>query len=145
MYHNDILKGTVSGYKGHVLLVSETFEITAKRDVRRAQYGWPHGNYHAHSYRLIEPYAPYDGRYVSTKMKTKYRKAKQTDTSAPLSILVMSFLLVDRAAGQAWASGMIPTSQNHNTRSAYTDVLTFLAQKNVTVSIFIRNMLIQYL
>ena len=56
------IKGTVSGYKGRVLLFSETFESTAQRDVRRAQHRWPHGNYHAHSCRSIELYAPYDGR-----------------------------------------------------------------------------------
>ena len=26
------------------------------------QYCWPHGIYHAHSCRSIEPYAPHDGR-----------------------------------------------------------------------------------
>ena len=78
-------------------------------------------------------------------MKTKYQKKKQTDTSAPLTILAMSIslaLLPNRgrsatSAGQAWVSGMIPTSQNHNTRSAYMDVPIFLAQKNTKMSRFL--------
>ena len=85
-------------------------------------------------------------------MKAKYRKVKQTDTSVPLSILAMSISLAlstdhgcsARPAGQAWVSGVIMMPQNHNVQNAYTDVPIFLAQKNVTVSIFIRYMLIQY-
>ena len=71
-------------------------------------------------------------------MKAKYQKEKQNDTSAPLGILTMSISLAPspdrersaRPAIQAWASGMIATSQNHNMRSAYMDVPIFLAQKN---------------
>ena len=71
-------------------------------------------------------------------MKTKIWKEKQTDSSAPLSILAMSILLPlspDRGhsatlASQARGSGVIATSQNRNTRSAYTDIPIFLAQKN---------------
>ena len=70
-------------------------------------------------------------------MKTKYRKEKQTHASALLSILVMSILLAllpNRGcsaipAGQAQVSGVILTSQNHNTQSAYMDAPIFLAQK----------------
>ena len=64
-------------------------------------------------------------------MKTKYGKEQQTASSAPLSILAMSIsLAISPPAGQARVSGVIPTSQNRNTRSAYTDVPIFLAQKN---------------
>ena len=71
-------------------------------------------------------------------MKAKYRKEKQTDFSAPLSILTMLISLAlspdrrrsARPAGQARASGVIVTSQNRNMRSAYTDIPIFLAQKN---------------
>ena len=88
-------------------------------------------------------------------MEAKYQKEKQTDSSVPLSILTMSILLAlspdrgcsARPAYQAWVSGVIATSQNHNMRSAYTDVPIFLAQKNtknVTKHLFIRYMLIQY-
>ena len=67
-------------------------------------------------------------------MKTKYRKEKQTNSSVSLSILTMLNLLAlspDRTlASQARVSGVIPMSQNHNTQSAYTDILIFLAQKN---------------
>ena len=66
-------------------------------------------------------------------MKAKYRKEKQTDSSAMLSILAMSILLAlspdrgrsARPAGQAWVSGMIATSQNRNMRNAYTDASHF--------------------
>ena len=92
-------------------------------------------------------------------MKTNIRKEKQTNCSALFSILAMSILLAlspDRGRSatstcQAWGSGVIATSQNRNTRSAYTDVPIFLAQKNiykkrhVMVFIFIRYMLIQCL
>ena len=71
-------------------------------------------------------------------MKAKYRKKKQTGSFASLSILAMLISLAlspnrgrsARSAGQAWASGVIATSQNRNMRSAYTDVPIFLAQKN---------------
>ena len=104
---------------------------------KRRQYCWPHGIYHAHSCRLIEPYAPYDGRKAQ-KWRLNIEREKQTDTSAPLSILAMLISLAlspdcgcsATLAGQARASGVIPTSQNHNTRNAYTDVPIFLVQKN---------------
>ena len=41
---------------------------TAQHDVKRRQYRWPHGTYHAYSYRLTEPYR----WQISTEMKTKY-------------------------------------------------------------------------
>ena len=64
------------------------------------------------------------------KMKAKYRKEKQTDTSALLSPhdvdFASSLATIAGTASQAWASGVIPTSQNHNLRNAYTDVPIFL-------------------
>ena len=77
---------------------------------------------------------------VSPEMKAKYRKEKQTNFSALLSILTMSISLAlstnhgrtrsARPASQARVSGVIATSQNRNMRSTCTDVPIFLAQKN---------------
>ena len=96
---------------------------------------------------------------VSTKMKTKYWKEKQTDPSALLSILVMSVSLVlspdcrhsATPADQARVSGVIPTSQNRNTQSMYIRMFLFSwprkIQKtslNITVSIFIHYIILIY-
>ena len=78
------------------------------------------------------------GKFRNELQKAKYRKEKQTDSSAPPSIAKTSILLAhlpDRGhsatpAGQTRASGMMTTSQNRNMWSAYTDVPIFLAQKN---------------
>ena len=72
---------------------------------------------------------------VNPEMKAKYRKEKQTESFAPLSILAMSISLALSPyrrwpAGQAQGSGMIATSQRRNMRSAYTNVPIFLALKN---------------
>ena len=46
------------------------------------------------------------------EMKAKYRKEKQTDTSAPLAMSISLALLPDaRPADWAWKSGVIVTSQ----------------------------------
>ena len=116
------------------------FKSTAQRDIRHAQ---------VQAVSLAAWYLPCPQLsfnralhtlwwQVSTKIKTKYRKEKQTDTSAQLSILnFASSLARSRAqcytswSHQAWVSGVIPTSQNHNNmQSAYMDVPIFLAQKN---------------
>ena len=90
---------------------------------------------------------------MMAEMKAKYRKEKQTDTSAPLSILTMLISLtlspivgvvLDRHRLVEWSR----RHKKHTMRSMYTDIPIFLAQKNtlnVTVSIFIRYTLIQCL
>ena len=98
-------KGTVSEYtcKGHVSLFSETFEINCTM--------WRQACATAGSIAgRIAPTTPtaiigsslahimMTG--ISTEMKTKYCKEKQTDCSASLSILVMSISL---ALARLWA------------------------------------------
>ena len=95
VFFRALVKGTVSGYKGRVSLNifiniwNQLHNMTSGTHKRR-QYRWLHGTYHTHSYRSIEPLICTLWWQVSTKMKTKYRKEKQTDISAPLSILAMS-------------------------------------------------------
>ena len=78
------------------------------------------------------------------KHKNKYRKEKQIDSSVSLSILAMSISLAlspDRgcsptSASQVRASGVVPTSQNRNMRSAYSFFWSRKMSLNVRVFIF---------
>ena len=133
--------------KGRVLLFSETFEINPTtwhqaRAVSLAIWQLPH------------PQLSFDQALrtfwwqVSTKMTTKDRKQKQTDTSALLSILAMSIsLALARLRAQPVRYGQVAWSQYHKTTIHGAHIRTFpfswprKIQKtslNVTVSIFIR-------
>ena len=90
------------------------------------------------------------------KNETKYRKEKQTDASAPLSILVMSILLAlspDRECStiSASQSGTVKWHDPDVTKPQYAERVHRFSwprkykktSLNVTVSIFISYMLIQ--
>ena len=135
-----LLKALYQDIRAACYYSQKHLKSTAQRDVKRTQAqavllaAW----------HLPRPQLSFDRALhtlwwqVSTEMKTKTWKEKQTDSSAPLSVLTMSILLAlspDRgrsatSAGQARGSGVIAMLQNRNTRSAYTDISIFLAQKN---------------
>ena len=134
------VKDTVSGYKGCVLLFSETFEInhTMWRQVCSSA-----GSI-ADRMASTTPIAVVRSSLTHLMMAGKAQKwrlniEKQTDSSAPLSILVRSILLAllpDHMHRQYYTSrsGMgkwcDPDITNCNTWSAYTDIPIFLTQKN---------------
>ena len=121
-----MFKGTVWANKGRVLLT------TAQDDVKQAQVQ----AVSLATWHQSRPQQWFNRAICTLWMKTKYWKEKQTDSSAPVSILATLAFSPNHhgrsatSAGQALVSGVIPTSQNYNARSAYTDVSFFLAQKN---------------